>query len=98
MAEARRDGDNVEKKALESRCERGANLLENEIRLRITYEDKAKKCDRLEEETQRMIIEVRMRISSYLSVNLFVLNACFCFCSCFCFFVEYIAILHRYRK
>ena len=68
MAEARRDGDNVEKKALESRCERGGNLLESEISLRIKYEDKAKKCDRLEEDTQKAIVEVRMDF--YFSVNL----------------------------
>ena len=58
MADARRDGDKVEKTVLESRCDRGASLLENEIALRIQYEDKAKKCDRLQEDTQRMLLEV----------------------------------------
>ena len=61
----------MEKKALESRCERGANLLESEISLRIKYEDKAKKCDRLEEDSQRAIVEVRMNFNFSLNIRLF---------------------------
>ena len=59
MSEAYREGDKLEKLALESRCERGARLLEDEISLRRTYEEKAQKSDKYLEDLNRMTVEVR---------------------------------------
>ena len=58
MSEAYREGDKLEKLALESRCERGARLLEDEISLRRTYEEKAQKSDKYLEDLNRMTVEV----------------------------------------
>ena len=75
MSEAYREGDKLEKLALESRCERGARLLEDEISLRRTYEEKAQKSDKYLEDLNRMTVEVRsmcvcgavMNVSFFLS-------------------------------
>ena len=58
VSAAARDGDRVEKVALEARCVRGSELLEAEIRLRRQVEGKAAKHDRLEAEYNRLVIEV----------------------------------------
>ena len=68
---AAREGDRIEKVALESRCQRAAELLEAEILLRRQAEGKAGRCDKAEETCARIVTEVYMsvRLSVYLSLN-----------------------------
>ena len=58
VSAAAREGDRVEKVALEARCVRGSELMEAEILLRRQVESKAAKHDRLEAEYNRLVIEV----------------------------------------
>ena len=70
VSAAAREGDRVEKVALEARCVRGSELMEAEILLRRQVEGKAAKYDRLEAEYNRLVIEV-LSNSCYHSSSLF---------------------------
>jgi hypothetical protein len=59
---AAREGERIEKVALEARCHRAAELLEAEIMLRRQAEAKALRCDKAEESSARIATEVCMLV------------------------------------
>ena len=69
---AAREGDRIEKVALESRCQRAAELLEAEILLRRQAEGKAGRCDKAEETCARIVTEVYMSVRLSVSQCVYV--------------------------
>ena len=69
---AAREGDRIEKVALESRCQRAAELLEAEILLRRQAEGKAGRCDKAEETCARIVTEVCMSVRLSVSQCVYV--------------------------
>lgn len=67
---AAREGDRIEKVALESRCQRAAELLEAEILLRRQAEGKAGRCDKAEETCARIVTEVYMSVCLSMCVRM----------------------------
>jgi hypothetical protein len=59
VSESAREGEEMEKRAVEERCKRALMHLEAEAALRRQYEDKAARCDKAEEDAARLKAEVR---------------------------------------
>jgi hypothetical protein len=54
------EGEKLEKRALEERCQRTVKMMESEAALRRQCEDKAARCDKATEEAARYQLEVHI--------------------------------------